>query len=112
MSQPSDVAYYPACSKAPPKVRKQKQVKPVQTEKKEEPVAEKEEEAPAENGEPKAEEVEKNAFFSGNILPKTKFIRFFSDLCASELILIYIYRICIFIKGEQGLLTHFIFLIY
>lgn len=63
MSQPSDVAYYPACSKAPPRAKKPKEVKPKQTEKKEEPVAEKEEEAPAENGEPKAEEVEKDCVF-------------------------------------------------
>lgn len=66
MSQPSNVAYYPACSKAPPKAKKPKETKPKETKakqlKKEVPAAEKEE-APAENGEPKAEEVEKACVF-------------------------------------------------
>lgn len=61
MSQPSNVAYYLTCSKAPPKAKKPKATKPKQ-QKKEEPAAETEE-VPAENGEPKAEEVEKACIF-------------------------------------------------
>lgn len=96
MSQSSNVAYYPACSKAPPKAKKPKETKPKEAKtkqpKKEVPAAEKEE-APAENGEPKAEEVEKAWSFPGNILTETQFISYFFWPLCFWINLIYIYWI-------------------